>query len=522
MEDGGGVMVGAQRLPRVALVGVMLESNAFSPVATEDDFRNYFYFVGDEIVIESRAPTSKMPREMAAFVTTMDATGPWEPVPLVMTGCQPKGPIDAEFLARVLQDIGQRLAAAADVDAVFVANHGAMISTTDADPDGDIVAMLRAAVGDDVPIVMTLDLHANISPRMVDRVDTIIGYQTNPHVDMIERGREAALTLRRLLAGAAAYLAVERLPLTPASVTLLTANPPYGTVMDYGLRRRRESGGRISNVSIFGGFVFSDSSENGLAIVVTSCTTLEDAQALAREIAAFTWERRREFRRTLTSIDDAMALSAEAAAGTSRPVIFSDAGDNPGGGGLGNTTWLLQAFLDADSQHVYYGSFHDTRLAARAHQAGLGTTFDAVFNEGNESEFSKSVHCQATVLAIRDEPIVGRRGIAAGRTLDIGRACLLGLGPSHSIKVVVISERHQTADPMFFECFGLDVADARTVVVKSRGHFRAGFDEWFDPSRVVEVDTAGLTSPILERFNWRGLPRPVYPLDDDAIWAPNS
>ena len=92
------------------------------------------------------------------------------------------------------------------------------------------------------------------------------------------------------------------------------------------------------------------------------------------------------------------------------------------------------------------------------------------------------------------------------------------MGDSGGITVVAISRRVQTADPVMFESLGLDIAAARTVVVKSRGHFRAGFDLWFGPEQVVEVDTAGLTSPVLERFDWRGLPRPVYPLDEDAAW----
>jgi microcystin degradation protein MlrC len=96
----------------------------------------------------------------------------------------------------------------------------------------------------------------------------------------------------------------------------------------------------------------------------------------------------------------------------------------------------------------------------------------------------------------------------------------LQIGGNDGITVIVISQRHQTADPMFFEAFGLDIARARTVTVKSRGHFRAGFEPWFPPEHVYEVDTAGLTAAVLERFQWTGLPRPVYPLDADATWTP--
>ena len=166
-----------------------------------------------------------------------------------------------------------------------------------------------------------------------------------------------------------------------------------------------------------------------------------------------------------------------------------------------------------------YGSFYDPALATEAHQCGEDARFEAVFNRDRETEFSKQVGLPAKVLALSNGRFVGRRGIYAKRSLDLGACCALALGEDEGIVVIVISKRQQTADPMFFEEFGIDIASARTVCVKSRGHFRAGFNEWFSPAQVYEIDTAGLTSPVLERFEWRGLPRPVYPLDEDVVWV---
>ena len=150
------------------------------------------------------------------------------------------------------------LAESGPVDAVYVSNHGALTTTESHDPDGEMVARIREAVGQDAAIVVTLDLHANISERLVEASDLIVGYQTNPHVDMRERGEEAAQCLRMILAGARPEAAFVRLPLTPASVVLLTREGPYADLIDYGQRRKRELAGTIFNVSIFGGFVFGD------------------------------------------------------------------------------------------------------------------------------------------------------------------------------------------------------------------------------------------------------------------------
>ncbi|MBL6946393.1 MAG: M81 family metallopeptidase [Rhodospirillales bacterium] len=504
-------------------MGIALESNSFAPVALEADFRSRCFLDGDEILAEAEKPNPGMAIEMVAFIKAMNATGPWEPVPVLQYECQPKGSVDQEFFDACLNDIEIRLGAAGAVDGVFIANHGAMTATGDPDPDGAMYARVREIVGADVAIVGTLDLHGNISERMVEAADVLVSYLTNPHVDMMERGEEAAVIMRQMFAGLRPKAAFIRLPLTPASINLLTAAGPYADLIDLGQRRKREFGGRILNVSIWGGFVYSDSPKNGLAIVVTARDDLAEAQSLAMEIAIRAWEDRPRFRKSLTPLRKALGLAIAGGRDDTIPsVIFSDSGDNPGGGGSGATVKLLESLVDVGAQGVYYGSFFDPQLAAEAHDLGVGAEFGARFNRDSADELAPVYSVPARVKTLTDGKLVGRLGLFAGRALELGPCCLLEIGGEGGILVVVISNRQQTADPGFFEMFGLDISDAQTVVVKSRGHFRAGFIPWFPPERVYEVDTPGLTSPVLENFNWKGLPRPVYPLDEDAVWTPPS
>lgn len=504
--------------PRVALCGISLESNAFSPVTTEADFRRLCYVEGDTLLAEARATVSVISREMAGFVQAMDCTGAWTPVPLVLTASHPWGPVDQAFLESVVDDILARLEAAGGADAVYVANHGAMVATESTDPDGYLYQRLRDAMGPDVPIIGTLDLHANCSDRMVEATTLLVGYLTNPHVDMLERGEESALAMRTILAGQATpHAAFIRLPIVAPSVSLLTHAGPYADLIDFGQRRKREMAGDILNVTILGGFAFSDTPENGLAIVVTGRHALEPARELAVEIAIRAWEDRERFRKRLTPIEDAVQ---RALTGGDGPLIYSDSGDNPGGGGGGDTTELLRALVAAGARGVLYGAFYDAALAEAAVEAGVGATLQARFNQAQATRFSEPFEVSARVVAVNTEPFVGRRGIYSGRRVLAAPSVALEIGGAGGITVVVISNRYQCADPMFFEHLGLDVGSARTVCVKSRGHFRAGFDPWFPPERVVEVDTAGLTSPVLERLPWNGLRRPVFPLDADATWSP--
>ena len=217
------------------------------------------------------------------------------------------------------------------------------------------------------------------------------------------------------------------------------------------------------------------------------------------------------------SIEDAVALALDE---DRQPVIYSDAGDNPGGGGEGRTTWLLSALVRAGAKGVLFGSFSDQGLAAESHNLGKGAKFDAVFSRTGDTEFSKRFSVPVEVLALHQGDVVGSLGIYEGRKLSLGLCAALRIGGECGITVTVISVRKQNADPVFFEMFGLDIARAHTVCVKSRGHFRAGYIPWFPAERVYEVDTPGLTSPVLSRFTWRNLPRPVYPLDLNASWLP--
>src|SRR5262245_62277151 len=137
------------------------------------------------------------------------------------------------------------------------------------------------------------------------------------------------------------------MPIRPAPIALLTANGPYGDLIDYGTRRRAELAGDILNVSIFGGFVFSDSSKNGIAIVVTARHDQAHARALAREIATRCWADRKRFVKTLTSLDRTVKMARTS---NRRPMIVAECADNTGGGGTGRCTELLETLVMADVQ----------------------------------------------------------------------------------------------------------------------------------------------------------------------------
>lgn len=511
-------MVGStQHAPRIAVLGLHLEANAFAPPTVLEDFLRQCLERGERISELARAPVSHLPAEIAGFYRRMDATGPWQAVPILIASAPPGGPIEQSVFLGFLDAIRNGLAAALPLDGVYIASHGASSATGDEDSDGTLAAMVRRIVGPAVPVVCTHDLHCNVSERMVEALDALIVYRTNPHVDMAARAADAADALRELLAGERMATAFIRLPLAPPTVTLLTAEGPYADLIRDAEALMRTNNA-ILNASVAGGFVFSDLPKCGITVTVTARDgDLAAARRAALGLARRAWAERGRHVRRLLSIAELTDLALRAGRGAHEPIIVSDAGDNPGGGGRGNTAWVLAALHGAGVQGAAVGVFIDPALAAEAHALGEGATLDAVFNR-SESEFSKRFAARARILRLHDGKGVGRRGTMAGRAFDLGPAALLELEPS-GLRVAVGSLRRQLHEPRMIEMLGIDIAALRTLVVKSRGHFRAGFDEFFPPERIFEVDAPGLTSPVLANFAWRRLPRPIYPLDPDAVWS---
>ena len=301
--------------------------------------------------------------ETPGFVAAMDASGPWTPVGIALAMTEPNGPVEHAFFAELLDTIERRLKAALPVDAVYICSHGAGLTTEEDDPDGVLFEMVREIVGPDVPIAATFDLHANVSERMVQSIDAFIGYRTNPHLDMRERGAEAAAAIREMLGGVKPQRAFIRLPIVPPTVTMLTAAGPYADMIDFGQRRMTPE---IMNVSVMGGFAFADTAKNGLTVVVTARHDRRAAETLAREIAELGWDNRERFYPRLTSLDEAVAKALAVGRDPSLPALaFADVADNPGGGGRGNTIFLLRALHEAGVGGALLGVFYRPRSRRR-------------------------------------------------------------------------------------------------------------------------------------------------------------
>ena len=501
-------------MPRIALGAFMLESNARSPLATREEFEANYVERGARMQADWESEHPCCPVTLSGFIDGMSASGEWTALPLMGAMVGASGPVEHTFFLEVVDDLTSRLKAVMPVDGVFLSLHGGAIGQREDDPEGVVLERVRAIIGPNVPIVATLDLHANISTKMVENASILVVYRTNPHVDMHERGEESARHMRELLDGENATAGFVKLPMIPPSVTQNTKSGPYADIIAYG---QSKVDARVMNVSVVSGFSLGDSVKNGMSVVVTTRDDPELAQSLAMDIAQKTWDDRHRYVPNLTSLEDATQMALDCGRDPAMPsLLFADVADNPGGGGRGNTIWILKAFHEAGVQGALLGIFFDPALASEAHQLGMGETFKAVFNRDEKHELSGGVfEAEAIVEGLHDGYLVGTHGIAAGHTINLGPMALLRVG---GIRIVVVSVRQQCKDTAMFECFGIDIAEACSVIVKSRGHFRAAFDLHFSDDRIVEVDVPGLTTPILTRIKYRKAPRPIFPLDPEMTW----
>ncbi len=500
--------------PKIALAAFMLESNGHAAPAPKAEFEATCWLEGAALEADLARPNPRAPSGLTGFLEGMKDGGPWDPVWLIAASAGASGPVEQAVFDEIVAKIEAGLRSAMPLDGVYLCLHGAATATEEFDPDGVLIARVRAIVGPDVPVIGTLDLHANVSAEMVAQSDVLISYRTNPHIDMVERGVDAANAMRAMLGGLRPKSAFVKLPIIPPATSQNTDRGPYAEIIAHGQGLLDHE---ILDVSVVSGFSVGDTPKNGMSVIVTARRDAARARAVAHGIAARVWAMRERFAIRLTSLEDAAAMALKAGKDASaQALLFADVADNPGGGGRGNTPFILRAFHQAGVEGAVFGIHNDPPLAAEAHKAGKGATIRARFNTAETQRFSEPFEAEAVVEALSDGEIAGRRGIYKGRSVSLGPTALLRIG---GLRVVIVSLRKQCAEPAMLEHLGIDLRSVRSLVVKSRGHFRAGFDDIFPREAIVEVDVPGLTAVVLTRVPYENVPRPIWPLDPDMTWS---
>ncbi|MFB6108234.1 MAG: M81 family metallopeptidase [Haloplanus sp.] len=488
----------------VVIARIKHETNTFSSLETDSAaFADTSFFFGDEIVPEFQDTNT----DLGGFLRVADERD-WDVVPTVAANATPGGVVTTEafeaFVTRLVEAVETT-----DPDGVLLGLHGAMVTADALDADGAILERVRAAAGD-IPILATLDLHANVSERMAATADGLFGYDTYPHVDIGATGEEAARVLAATFDGDIdPCVVVERAPLLPPLPPLRTEIEPMRSLLADAAADESEA---LPDVSVFGGFAYADVPEAGFSVVgVTDAARAAEARETCAAIATQATNRRHEFDRTYTGVAEAAAEAASWTDGDhDGPLLLADVADNPGGGSAQDGTVLLAALLESDAEGVVLATIVDPAAVEAAIEAGVGERVTVELG-GHVEANGDPVSVDARVRLLSDGTYRNRGPMSTGLKVSFGRTAVFEVG---GITVVVGSHRQQPYDPEAFRSNGVTPERANVVVLKSTVHFRAGFEPLVEAVR--EVSAPGLCSPDLSRFEYEHVPRPLYPLDRDV------
>lgn len=493
---------------RIAVGGIAHETHSFATHPTGlDDFRKQSLFFGKDILAELAGGKS-------ATAGMIDNARPdWLLLPTAYAGAMPAGLVTADAFAIILGELTARLAQAMPLDGVLLALHGAMVAEGELDAESAILQAVRNVVGNETPIVITLDMHGNISPRTVDLADVLIAYDENPHIDPYDRGREAADVMARLLAGEirpTAGYAHPSLMLAPQATG--TADLPLLAV--HARAAEMEAEDAVVNVSVFGGFAYSDTPDAGVSLIVTTDNDPDLAQRYADELAAILMANRNaalpEFVSPEKAVQQALAMPGG-------PIILVDSADNIGGGTPGDGTDALRAMLDAG---VVDGTvvLADPEAVTICWEAGEGATVELEVGGKCDEWHGAPIRVMGRVERLSHgtftaELANNHSAAFFGNTIRMGRTAWLRTGDLDrgGINILLNERKTPPFDLAQLRSVGIIPEEQKMIAVKSAVAYRAAYLPI--AAGVIEMDTAGLCSANLERFPYKHVRRPILPLD---------
>jgi microcystin degradation protein MlrC len=493
--------------PRVGIVALQHESNTFlGRPTTLADFTAGRLLDGEAV----RAAFAGIPHEVGGFFAGLAAEAV-EAVPVFAAWAVPSGTIAADAADELVRRLLAAVERAGPLDGWLVAPHGAAVAENHADFDGHWLALLRERVGAGVPVVGTLDLHANLSPRTVAVCDALIAYRTNPHLDQFERGAEAAALIGSAARGEVRPVTAARFPPLVANIERqATAEPHWRPLLDLA-ERQREHGGALSN-SLVCGFPYADVPEMGSAVLAVTDDDPALAGRLADELASLWWEGRADFAGELVSVADALDR-VERLDGS---VCLLDMGDNVGGGSPGDGTVIAHA-LHARRLGPGVAVLFDPEAVRAADAAGVGSRLRLSMGGRTDDRHGPPLAAEVTVVAVTDgrweEPAVRHGGI---RHYDQGRTA--AVRTDAGLTVVLTSRRTPPFSLGQLTSCGLDPAAFRVLVAKG---VHAPVAAYAPVCRhLVRVNTPGVTTADMAALPYRHRRRPLYPLEPDATFPP--
>ncbi|MHA1600547.1 MAG: M81 family metallopeptidase [Alphaproteobacteria bacterium] len=456
-------------MARIAIGGFQHETNTFAPSsATFEDFATAGAWPGLTRGAAMIEATDGLNIPIAGFIETARSDG-HELLPLLWAQATPSGHVTEDTFNRIIGQIVSDLKDLRHVDAVYLDLHGAMVCAHMEDGEGEILRQVRAVVGPDVPVVASLDLHANVTPQMMALSDRLIAFRTYPHVDMAQTGSRSAMQVVSLLRdGAARAKAFRQIPFLIPVQTGCTMIEPAKSLY---ARLPEIERGPVASVSFAAGFAPADIHHCGPSVMAYAADTATAERAvddLVHEIVA----KEAAFVGKVWPLQEAVTHAIAQAAKAGRPIILADSQDNPGAGGNSDTVGLLAELIRQDAVDAVLGLLYDPEAAEAAHAAGEGAQITYPLGAKSGLPGHEPLCATYHVERIGDGAIIGTGPFYKDARMQLGPMALLRV---KGVSVVVASRKNQAADQAMFRHLGVEPSAQKILALKSSVHFRADF-----------------------------------------------
>ena len=487
---------------RIATGCIGHETNTFSPVPTT--IHSFSRMIGNDI-LKNFGNT----RTITGGIIDAASELKVDLVPLLWSFATPSRKVEQGAYEALKAEFLDLLSNAGEIDGVVLDLHGAMVTEEIEDAEADLISSVREVVGS-LPIVVTFDLHANITPETVKHPDVIIGFDTYPHVDTYERGVEALKIMHKIGIGEVEpTMAYRQLPLLTSPPAQCTMRPPASDLVKKLHQLESEDGVVTATLSM--GFPFADIHDAGVSVLVTTDGNRELAEQRVDAFARHIWSIRETFRMNLVSIEEAIEHANQS---EGQPIVLAEGADNPGGGGPCDSTFILRAFVEAEVRDAVVAIIADPESVAQAIEAGVGNRVTLDVGGKTDDMHGEPVRLDAYVKTISDGVYLRKGPMARGATDRMGRTVVIKTG---GIEVILTEGRSQPLDAEVLRSVGIEPGDRKLIALKSAVHYRADYTPI--AHEILEVDTPGVHSPNLANFRYENLRRPIYPLDPMAKWV---
>ena len=498
---------------RFALLGLSHETNTFSPVPAD-----YAAFEREGILRRGQIADQfgQSQATLAGFLEAGRELG-FEAVPLLHARTGPIGLITKDAFDRIVGEMIDMLREGSPWDGVLLANHGAAVSEQYPDVDGEIAVRVRNVVGPQTPVGMALDMHGNISRATVRATDVVTIYRTNPHLDASQRGFECAeLIYRTAKAQIRPRQWLETPPLVINIVRQFTGEEPMRRLVEDSLAVESEPG--VLSTSLAEGYPYADVAEMGMSFLVVADGDPGLARRRCTWMAERAWQRRAEMDAKIPGIDEALALAAghrpdDRATG---PVVLMDVGDNIGGGSAADSTHILRRAQQLGVRGLLQ-TLYDPAAVQSCLAAGVGSQVELLVGGKTDDLHGTPVSVSARVARISDGRYEDRGPTHAGyRFYDSGTTAVLETSDGHTLVLTSLRDGNTSREQMY--AVGIRPEEYRVVVAKGVVSPRPAYEPI--ASRIVLVNTPGLTSADLSTFDYRRRRRPLYPFEPEARYRP--